>query len=217
MLRTTDGGAAWFSRTGPVRGALYSVMFFDAKNGTAVGEARDEQAGVYGAQLLRTTDGGTRSTRQESGTADVLYGISVDPTDATRGIIVGFDAQAENSVSVFLRTTDSGATWSTLPGRAGLALWSVSLAGNGIGGAAGYGGMVLRTTDGGASWYNQTGPVRGPVYNVTFTDSITGTAVGEGADSLGVRFGMILRTIDGARPGLASEAEWTSRSATSAS
>ncbi len=171
ILRTTDGGTSWTSKSIGTGDWFYSVSFIDASKGWVVGSI---------GTILHTTDGGASWTSQSSGTWPDLYSVSF--TDGNTGTAVGYDG-------TILRTTNGGALWTMQISGTTTRLFGVSFIDANTGTAVGDGGTILRTTNGGAQWTSQMSGTTQHIWSVSFTDANTGTAVGW--------YGTILRTNTG--------------------
>jgi len=186
ILRTTDGGVAWVSRSSGNTQMLLAVSCIDADTGTAVGA---------NGTILRTTDGGATWAEQESGTSHWLHDVCF--TDENTGTVVGggvwgsFGDWGEwgEEGQAILRTTDGGVTWVSQSSGTTQGLWAVSCIDAHTGAAVGEDGIIVHTTNGGTDWMVQPSGTAHCLRGVCFTDAYTGVAVGDG--------GTILRTTDG--------------------
>ncbi|MFA4948725.1 MAG: Ser-Thr-rich GPI-anchored membrane family protein, partial [Candidatus Krumholzibacteriia bacterium] len=176
ILRTTDGGVTWGSRS--VSDTIYKgVAFADPNTGIAFGSVPSGEYS-FGRVILRTQNGGATWVPLPIGYDfnDAWF------SDANVGTAVG------DSGAIY-RTIDGGATW--IPQTSGTTngLNSVHFIDANTGTVVGYGGTILRTVDGGATWTQQTSGTARGLNGVRFADANTGVAVGID--------GTILRTTDG--------------------
>jgi len=197
--RTTNGGASWFERHGPLGSSpIYQeeAVIVDASRRFIVTEAE-------GAEIWRTEDDGLHWTR--------LY-----RREATRGYtdierLPGGTLVAVSTDGDLLQSTDEGANWANFtrsPGDGDRAvLESITLlpGGKGLAGGAvraGTGTIYLESMDGGASWQAVAEQPAIPMPQViAFTGDLVGLVGGYGTGSAS-RVG---RTTDGG-------ATWTSAS-----
>jgi photosystem II stability/assembly factor-like uncharacterized protein len=94
ILKSTDGGEAWFNQTSGLNAiVLIGVHFADANTGTIVGTR---------GTILKTTNGGNIWTSQSSGTIANLN--EVDFINSNTGIAIG------NS-GMIIKTTNGGENW----------------------------------------------------------------------------------------------------------
>lgn len=158
MLKTTDGGVAWTTLSGPFTQAghnLKAVHFFDANVGVAFGSTGDGAANQDNLRIYRSTDGGS-SWAEVSGLPATQAGEGTW-TEAGNG---GYDAVGDNlwfgsTTGRIWYSNDQGATWQVADaGITGnnLSISSVAFrdASNGL--ATSETGQVIMTTDGGATW-----------------------------------------------------------------
>jgi photosystem II stability/assembly factor-like uncharacterized protein len=160
ILRTTDGGAHWTTRSLP---AWYNYEFASVK---ALDASHLWTAGSEGSPdsvILGSANGGSSWSRQTSHTKQYL--LSVDFVSPSDGWIAG-------TTGTLLHTTDGGAHWSRVK-TVGTAddLWSVDFSDalNGwiAGGSVVTGdGFIRRTSDGGASWQVQTSTAGAELFSV---------------------------------------------------
>jgi photosystem II stability/assembly factor-like uncharacterized protein len=155
VLLSDDAGKQWRqARSVPVRSALTSVSFADARRGWAVG---------HWGVVLATEDGGDTWQLQRSDTHEDRPLFAVHAFDANHLVAVGL-------WSLALTSADGGKNWSpvTLPlppavegakaKKADLNLFGLFADAQGRVFAAAERGMVLRSDDRGASWtYLPTG------------------------------------------------------------
>jgi photosystem II stability/assembly factor-like uncharacterized protein len=161
VLRTTNGGSNWSileNIFGNAYGDLYSVSFWDASHGMAVGE-------MGRPSISRTTNGGGNWTTQKF---NAIMGEfkAASFTNPDTGTAVGWNYSAQNGLIV--RTTDGGTTWNSQI--SGIAQWlnGVTFIDANTGTAVGDYGTILRTTNGGTTWILQsegTTGIKGNNYN----------------------------------------------------
>jgi len=202
ILRTTDGGAGWSSRSAGTDGdlsrivctqgfqheclkeginAVRGVSFPDANSGFAVGSYRT---------VMATGDGGAHWTTQTSGTPQYSSGGAVPPP----GLNSIACASASTCVAVgdsgsVITTADGGASWSDQPSGTQSDLLGVNCPTGSTCLAVGSGGAILRTTDSGASWTEQSSGTAGLLSAVNCASAADCVAVGN--------FGTVLTTSDG--------------------
>ena len=195
LMRTADGGLSWsrVRATGAdadVR--LVRVVFADARNGWAFGEA---------GALYATRDGGGTWARRPVPTRHLLLGGQF--LDARRGWLVG-------AGFTVIRTDDGGETWRAgrvedpdppyaakvsdagaqgVAARTSARLHAVSFVDERRGWAVGAAGRVFATVDGGRTWRAQDSGVEANLYDVKFFAGGEGWAAGER--------GTLLHTADG--------------------
>lgn len=174
ILKTTDGGANWFSQTSGTYYRLNDIFYLDDNNGWIVG---------VGSLILRTSDGGTTWNPQPNNANQHLRGVSF--SDINNGFVVG-------DAGRILNTTNGGTSWSLQASGTYDDLFSVFCidANNAVvvGGET-FSSKILTTSNGGSNWSSQSSLSLRPLSDVYFTDFLNGTAVGE--------YGTILRTTDG--------------------
>ena len=140
ILKTTNGGNDWFQQNILNNDWLYSVHFFNANYGVAVGYTYN--AGI----IYRTTNSGNNWSRQLIDSLDYL--LSVCLVDINNGYIAGDYRRV-------LKTTDGGISWDikTLPYNGyEYQLNSVYFLDLNTGWVVGYPSPVWKTTDGGETW-----------------------------------------------------------------
>jgi photosystem II stability/assembly factor-like uncharacterized protein len=192
IMKTTDGGSNWESRTMEQGNELYSVYFADANTGWAVGSLYD----IYNNQsglILKTTNGGVNWTSTTIGIGE-LY--SVFFKDHNIGWVAGNNE--------FYKTTDGGTNWISVsfePATSFFYLQSIYFINSSTGWIIGnsfdntYTGFILKTTDGGINWNSKIIQTDFHLYSIDFTNSNIGYVVGRGnkLDNNGI----ILKTTDG--------------------
>jgi photosystem II stability/assembly factor-like uncharacterized protein len=151
ILKTTDGGITWTSKT--VTGKLNSISFTDENNGTAVGDN-----GV----ILRTTDGGDTWVQQQINVTINLKSVSF--LDALNGVAAG------NSKTI-LKTTNGGATWTLNQNLPDVDYRSIKYKAPDNIIAIGGMGIIVKSTDGGNVWTPEEIKTKKLLYSVSVTDS----------------------------------------------
>jgi len=192
ILKTTDGGTNWSSRTFPGYSSVTNVQFLDQKTGFAVGSK---------SLLLKTTDGGGswNELPKPGGTEYSLQALTF-PTSS-----VGYmAAQGGGGIwaTKLLKTTDGGNTWAKIQDygdeSTAQAFRELHFFNKDAGIAVGRidnQPAIFRTTDGGVSWtkvyaagVNYSSQFKA-LHTVSFSDDNIGYAAGD--------FGLVLRTADG--------------------
>ncbi len=148
IYKTTDGGAAWDTKTSTVQATLRAIAFADANNGAVVAE---KLRGIY------TTDGGaTWNTSKFNSVPSSLANANLKDvafSNGLNGVAVG--------TGITLKTTDGGANWNyvDMPGLAD-DLTGVAFNKNSVGYAVGKKSSapknigIYKTTDNGSTWVN---------------------------------------------------------------
>ena len=217
VFKTTNGGTNWIQQELPTTintPPIYSLYFFDAQTGFAMGG---------GGHIFKTTNGGTNWTINSFSNMSNLYSVTF--TSANTGYLC--------SDNFIYKTVNGGSNWATaldFPGisfqsvyftdqnnghvtgvnrifkttNAGVNWSSVELTGNNfssiyfpspdIGYCAGSNTAIYKTTDGGSSWNSQTQPGGTPLYSIFFANDTVGFAVGN--------VGYMLRTTTGGTVGI---------------
>jgi photosystem II stability/assembly factor-like uncharacterized protein len=174
ILKTTDGGQNWISKTSGTTSDLNSVQFVNSQIGWAVVA---ENLG----DVIKTTDGGESWFTQDIAVQGFFH--SLDFIDAQTGWVVG----EQSSDGVVFRTSDGGATWSKYA-QPNIYLGSVCFVDGVTGWVTGTSSMVMKTQDGGVSWANQSWMTRNRLWATYFLDANTGWTGGAG--------GQLLKTTD---------------------
>jgi photosystem II stability/assembly factor-like uncharacterized protein len=177
VLKTTDGGGTWVTKTSGSLNGLNAVYFKDNSTGFAVG---------LGGLVLKTTSGGDTWTTVSVPTSVALNSVQF-PENGDVGFIVG---KPEGDGFRVLKTTDGGDNWTalTFPYPAANATVAGGFATNDIGVAVGTRGMGVRTLDGTNFEYIGLNTI-GDMYAVAFKpgDKTKAYAVGtESFPSVGV-------------------------------
>ena len=149
ILRTTDGGASWTSRTVGDCTGLIGVFFVDTDAGFAL-STEDE--------IYHTTDGGLNWTEQST-----VYVIpkGVFFADADNGFVVG-GVDPPPYEGRIMRTTDGGETWNPQQSGTTNFLLGVCFTDANTGTAVGGFGTIFRTTTGGTTWVQEKGTSQTP-------------------------------------------------------
>jgi len=168
IMKTTDGGATWVSKTVATTNILYDVEFIDANNGIACGAA---------GTVVRTTDGGETWTVGSATGTGSLYKIAI-----LSSTIVYAGNSSSTSPGYLLKSTDFGATFTNAtPTVITSAVYGMYvLDANHIWASTSSNGIVA-TTDGGTSWAVQQVDAN-TMYDIKFFNSTSGFAV----DSKGI-------------------------------
>ena len=190
LVRTTDGGATWTSRSmAPQADALIDVRFFDSQHGLATGGI-----GPYSdsrARILGTDDGGATWTVRH--TVEGVHSVAWKLTFPTR--LVGY-ASVETfngeTDAIVLKTVDGGQTWDEIMVPGGGSLQGIGFVTPEVGWASGR-GATSTTTDGGLTWSRlpataQGGQLDGDVNRFRFFGDSLGYAAGHKIYRLRGRF-----------------------------
>ncbi|MBI4333539.1 MAG: hypothetical protein HY673_19930 [Chloroflexi bacterium] len=165
------GEETWSPQTSGTTRRLFSVFFFDAAKGWAVGE---------GGTMVRTTNGGASWTVQDSG---IIYNLrSVFFLSPTNGWVAGDSGYVA-------RSSDGGLTWNKLDVGTSAHLNAVRFKDINMGWAVGDAGAILETTDGGTTWQRKASGTNNSLRSLVFLDAQTYWAAGDA--------GTFVRTEDG--------------------
>ena len=206
ILKTTDGGTSWISKSNSSSTDFSFVYFVNADTGYITGTS---------GLIIKTTDGGDKWDKLSSSTNEHLSSICFINSDT--GYVVGkngtiiktidggniwtvqtivpsydlnsvFFANALTGYSVgnnvlgtqsaIYKTSNGGTTWSTIKSYTNKHLSSVYFTDAYTGYVVGGGGSILKTTDGGLNWNIQMSNVASSLQSVYFTDASTGYIVG---------------------------------------
>lgn len=174
IIKTTDGGNKWETKTTGTKEQLWGLHFLDDQTGFA--------CGAYG-MILKTEDGGESWFSIPTGLNNLLYSICF--VDDKKGFASGSN--------VLLRTDDGGDSWTavkdfpfTPP-----ADWirRIKFVNTQVGYACADIGRIYKTVDGGTKWTSLNSGVQEPLMDLDFADALTGVVVGFN--------GTILKTTDG--------------------
>jgi photosystem II stability/assembly factor-like uncharacterized protein len=158
IIKTTNGGTNWSTRSTLTANALNSVIFATATDVFAVG-----QFGI----ILKSTNAGDNWTSQTTGTdLNCVYFPSGN---------IGYAVGAAGTI---LKTTNGGVNWSAQTSGVTTSLSSVFFVSDSIGYASGATGRILRTTNGGTNWTTLTSGVTVTLNSVNFVNSTTGWVCG---------------------------------------
>lgn len=187
ILRTTDGGATWQSRSIPATATLdfRDIDGFSERVAYVLSIGPGESSRIY-----KTTDGGEHWDLQFANLDPKVFLDSMAFWDAERGVAF---SDSVNGAFVVLTTTDGGRTWNRVPadrlpaaldGEGAFAASGTNVAVSGrdrvwIGTTA---GRVLRSTDAGTTWSIAATPIHtgksAGIFSIAFRDASDGIAVG---------------------------------------
>ncbi len=170
ILRTTNGGINWSSKSCGSSNNLLSIFFIDESTGWTVGDK---------GKIFQTTDRGETWSPQSSDSSSRLGEVYF--TDENNGYAAG-------EFGKILKTTNGGIDWSTLPRESSANLNTVYFINQDVGFAAGQIGTILKTINGGKSWNFEYSGTKNSINSISFIDSSAGWAA---ADN-----GTILKTTD---------------------
>jgi len=194
IIKTTDSGGSWFTRSSGTSRSLRSVFFRDANTGWAAGGHY-----TFGNVILKTTDQGEtwveKPCPESDGLFEDIYFVSNE---------VGWAVGYKDGGSIIVKTTDGGETWQTLnSGVADCRLETVFFLNENLGWVGGlrdYFGspkvVLLKTTNGGDTWISQISNKLGNIHSLRMCDANRGWAVGLG-DLWGNQYGLNYETTDG--------------------
>lgn len=180
VIKTTNGGANWFSQNINSPSEIVIGCFFtDSLTGW-----------VGGSSVYKTTDGGSTWATQVG-----CYGITKFYfLNSQTGWAVGGSDGSTNNIGEIYKTTNGGITWSLISDNTSWTrFYGVQFTDENNGWAyAEKNGLLVRTTNGGTSWQtllnNSTNLIRG----IYFKDSNNGWYVGRSNTS-----GLSMKTNDG--------------------
>ncbi len=171
LLKTTDGGLNWISKTIDADGCLSGVSFPTDNNiGYTCG---------YNGNLFKTTNGGSTWAKQylPSGYENIdLYDIQF-PSDVNLGYAVGFCGH-------IFKTVNGGADWSVISSLSEIWFVGLSFVSNATGFIGGCPSStdgyvyIYKTTDGGINWVGTNTGYTDPIYHLDFPNLNTGYASG---------------------------------------
>jgi len=158
IIKTTNGGTNWVTKTSLTANALTCVKFISPSNVVAVG-----QFGI----ILLSTNAGETWTNQTTGTnlASVFF------PSAVIGYAVGTNG-------TLLKTTNGGVNWTSLTSGAAFNLSSVYFISDTEGFITGTGGNIRKTTNGGVNWSTLTSGTASNLNSVSFVNSSIGWVSG---------------------------------------
>lgn len=152
IIKTTNGGTNWSTRTSLTANALTSVRFINATTAIAVG-----QFGI----ILYSTNAGETWTNTTTGTN--LTGVFFPSAN------IGYACGASG---VILKTTNAGANWTASTVGLSTNLTGINFISDNEGYVVGAAGTILKTTNGGTNWQLLTS---GTTNNLTATNFISTT------------------------------------------
>jgi len=217
VLKTTNGGVSWTTKSSGISSDIHCVYFFDANTGLAAGNL---------GRIIRTTNGGDNWAQVQSPTTYTLINFSF--VNSSVGYISGqtttllktedggltwvkkgvnesgpfVDCYFSNATTgialhymyAIKKTTNSGVNWTsvyTLPGN--IVLDDLCFKNYPTGVAVGDGGYIVKTTNGGDNWTLVQANGQGyNLYDVCFFNETIGFAVGRTATSNST--GIIVKT-----------------------
>lgn len=159
ILKTTDGGNSWITKTTGLSSQLNCVYFINAQTGIA--------AGSFG-RIVRTTNGGDSWTQLTSPTGYMLDAISF--ANSTVGYISGANC-------VLLKTEDAGLTWTKKGSTEVGAYWDCYFFNATTGIVLNMNYNIRKTTNSGDNWNNVYIPPM-DLSGLSFINSTTGFACG---------------------------------------
>lgn len=195
ILKSTDQGKTWTSKTSGTANHLYGVVGVTSTTFIAVGA---------GGTILISTDSGNTWNAQTSGTVQDLHGITWVPSTndgwicGNNGTILfttntgtNWNAQtsgtSENLQSIWsptsttawavgttgkiITTANIGTTWTSQTSGTSVTLRGVMMINVNVGYAVGDSGTILHTINGGVAWTAVTNTATGPFYSTSWTDS----------------------------------------------
>ena len=194
IIKTTDSGGSWFTRSSGTSRSLWSVFFRDTNTGWAVGGHY-----TFGNVILKTTDLGETWLEKPCSESDGILRDIYFVNDNV-GWAVGYKADG----SIIVKTTDGGENWQTLnSGVADCRLETVFFLNENLGWVGGlrdYFGspkvVILKTTNGGDTWISQISSKLGNIHSIRMCDENIGWAIGLG-DLFGNQYGLNYETTDG--------------------
>lgn len=173
ILKTTDGGLHWTTKTNGLSCYYNSVYFIDANTGYAIG-SNENGAGV----VMKTIDGGENWISKNTGISGSLN--SVYFLNADTGYTVGFDDYSYSGI--IYKTVNGGNYWILQKTVEEAYFYDVDFPDANIGYAVGsddYGnGLILKTKDGGVNWIKQNSGNSYDLMSVDFIDTNIGYTVG---------------------------------------
>ena len=162
IMKTTDGGSTWVSKTVGTSNVLWDVEFYDALNGIACGAA---------GTIVKTTDGGETWTVAAAVGTGTLYKVSIVSSTL---VYVG---SSLSSSSYLFKSTNFGTSFtSATPSQITSTVYGMY-----VSNASNYwvttsSNGIVATTDGGTTWTVQQANSN-PMYDVKFYNSTNGFAI----------------------------------------
>jgi len=191
IVKTTDGGSTWSSRSSGSSKYLWSVFFSSQNVGWVAGGNY-----VSGAVILKTTDQGETWQEKYSTGSGLFREIHFVSNEI--GWAVGYNSDGP----IIVKTTDGGGSWQTLDcGIDDCWFYAVYFLNENIGWIAGESNpqqtskvLLLQTTDGGTNWNSKINNKFGDIQSLKMRDANNGWAVGLASD---LQSGLHFETTDG--------------------
>lgn len=187
IIHTADGGITWAIQGEERDRTLNNVAFYDENIGWAIGEQ---------GTILHTADGGKTWEVQlpDAFYRETLEDYYDDQPPALFSIVVRDknDVFAAGMESTIMHTSDLGKTWTQIPVKSELAIYTLFFKGN-AGWAVGDMGHYMISEDGGKTWTVQEEVIKSKFYfrDVFFSSPTKGWVVGQA--------GTVIRTLDGGK------------------
>jgi len=176
ILKTTDGGLHWTTKTNGLNTSYNSVFFVDANTGYVAGYDVHNNA-----VIMKTTDGGENWVSKNSGISDSPELYAVYFPSANIGYAVGRTG-GYNYLGVIYKTVDGGNNWTLQKNVEKSYLLDVEFPETNIGYVVGYdgnsNGLILKTIDGGLNWVQQNCGSDEELLSVCFVNKNIGYTVG---------------------------------------
>ena len=194
IIKTTDSGGSWLTRSSGTSRSLWSVFFRDTNTGWAAGGHY-----TFGNVILKTTDQGEtwleKPCPESEGILSDIFFVSDN---------VGWAVGYKSDGSIIVKSTNGGENWQILnSGVADCRLETVFFLNENLGWVGGlrdYFGspkvVILKTTNGGDTWISQISNKLGNIHSIRMCDENIGWAVGLG-DLFGNQYGLNYETTDG--------------------
>ena len=193
VLRTTDGGATWSSRSADAGFRFFDVMALGAQSAVALAYDGPKSR----LAIVSTNDGGETWQAVVRPHNELLRSICV--LSPSHMLIAG-ELTGKNRTGMLLESTDGGATWTrrllnVKPWVTDMTFvdathgWILASDSQSMPFSSGYGTVVLRTSDGGTTWQStDLGKISDAgMTSLAFSDADHGWAMGD----------MVLKTSDG--------------------
>lgn len=181
VFKTTNGGKHWEKdKIADEKSWIYSVHFFDKKNGIAVGLREDQPITLF----MKTTDGG----KNWKNIRDKVPASFYEPTyffDNQKGYVAG--------LSNIIFTSDGGNSWQTQfriiqsDSTCREAIRGLTFKSSNKGWAVGHCGLILNTKDG-ENWERQEKFTKNRLRNIAFPSPSEGYIVGDSNKEPGVLY-----------------------------